>query len=281
MRITRQAIGSAHPASAERVLARGGARLRYRDEGSGPVLVLVHGWPLDLDMWTPQATTLAKRFRILRMDRRGFGRSTGTPSLAADSLDLRALFDRAGVERVALLGMSQGARVALDVAAADHRVACLILDGAPADARLTGRQWEEEIPLASYRLILRNRGIEALRREMVTHPFLQLRTRARSARRCLAAMIERYAATDLNVSNARAVNAHARPLAQLSVPVLILNGEHDTPQRLRIGDALHAALPRAERRIVPRAGHLANLDNAAEYNAILAQFLEEHLIAPA
>lgn len=245
------------------------------------MLVLVHGWPLDLDMWTPQATSLAKRFRILRMDRRGFGRSTGTPSLAADSFDLRALLDRTGVERVALLGMSQGARVALDVAAADQRIACLILDGAPADARLAGRQWEDEIPLANYRLILRNRGIEALRRELVAHPFLQLRTRARAAHRCLGAMIERYAATDLGVPNARAVSADARPLAQLSVPVLILNGGHDTPQRLRIGDALHAAIPRAERSVVPRAGHLANLDNAAEYNAILARFLEKYLIAPA
>lgn len=231
-------------------------------------------------MWAPQAAALASRFRILRMDRRGFGRSSGSPGLAADSADLRALLDETDVERAALLGMSQGARVALDVASgADERIACLILDGAPADVRLAGRQWEEEIPLEDYRRVLRSDGLEALRRAMVAHPFLRLRTRSRTARRCLADMVERYTAADLRATVARTPNADARPLARLALPVLVLNGEHDTAQRLRIGDALQAAIPGAARGIVPRAGHLANLDNAAQYNAVLGRFLDRHLAA--
>lgn len=282
MRIPRQPPSHVPSAAPGRAFSRAGARVHYRDEGSGPALVLVHGWPLDLDMWAPQVAGLAKRFRILRMDRRGFGRSTGTPSLAADSLDLRAFLDRSRVARVALLGMSQGARVALDVASSgDDRIACLILDGAPADVRLADRQWEEEIPLAQYRRILEDRGIEALRREMVTHPFLRLQTRARAVQRLLATMIERYDAADLKASVVRAAPVASRPLAQLAMPVLILNGEHDTPQRLRIGEALHEAIPAAERRLVPRAGHLANLDNATEYNVLLGRFLERHLATPA
>jgi pimeloyl-ACP methyl ester carboxylesterase len=282
MRIPSQPVSRGRTAGAERFFAHAGARLRYRDQGSGPVLVLVHGWPLDLELWDPQVAGLRGRFRILRMDRRGFGCSSGAPSLAADSLDLRALLDRTGIERAAVLGMSQGARVALDVATSgDERIACLILDGAPAVTRLIEGRWQEEIPLAKYRRILRDRGVGALRRAMVAHPFLRLHTRARPAQRCLAAMIARYPATDLlNASAPLDSNADATA-PQITVPVLIFNGAHDTPQRVGIGAALSAAIPGAERHLVARAGHLANLDNPAEYNAILRRFLERHLSAPA
>lgn len=281
MRISREP--SPNATGAGRFFTHAGARLHYRDEGAGPVLVLVHGWPLDLELWEPQVANLKDRFRVLRMDRRGFGRSSGTPSLTADSRDLRALLDRTGVECAAVLGMSQGARVALDVAtSAEERIACLILDGAPAVARFIEDRWEEEIPLANYRRILRDRGVEALRRAMVVHPFLRLRTRTRAAQRCLAAIIARYPATDLlSASLRRGSSADTRPSPQLTVPVLILNGAHDTPQRVGIGAALGAAIPGAERHVVARAGHLANLDNPGEYNAILGRFLERHLIARA
>jgi 3-oxoadipate enol-lactonase len=282
MRIPIQPAPRGRPAGAEHFFMHAGARLRYRDEGSGPVLVLVHGWPLDLELWEPQVAGLQGRFRILRMDRRGFGRSSGAPSLVADSRDLRALLDRTAIERAAVLGMSQGARVALDVATSgDERIACLVLDGAPAVTRLIEGRWEEEIPLANYRRILRDRGVETLRRAMLAHPFLRLRTRARPAQRCLEAMIARYPAADLlNASPPRDSNADASA-PQITVPVLILNGAHDTPQRVGIGAALSAAIPGAERHLIARAGHLSNLDNPAEYNAILGRFLEQHLIARA
>jgi len=60
-----------------------GARLRYRDEGSGRAVVFVHGWTLDLDVWEPQLP-LAAELRVVRYDRRGFGLSSGDPSLAHD-----------------------------------------------------------------------------------------------------------------------------------------------------------------------------------------------------
>src|SRR5690242_14341866 len=92
-----------------------GARLRYRDEGQGRDMVFVHGWTLDLDVWEPQAP-LASHLRMVRYDRRGFGFSTGQPSLAADVADLRVLIERLGVNSPLLVGMSQGARVVLEFA---------------------------------------------------------------------------------------------------------------------------------------------------------------------
>ncbi|HYL69994.1 MAG TPA: hypothetical protein VEY89_01675, partial [Candidatus Dormibacteraeota bacterium] len=52
-----------------------GVRLRYRDEGQGPAVLLVHGWTLDLEMWEAQVAAWRDAFRLVRLDRRGHGLS--------------------------------------------------------------------------------------------------------------------------------------------------------------------------------------------------------------
>src|ERR1700722_12540752 len=101
---------------ADRYLTVDGARLRYRDQGSGPALLLLHGWTLDLDMWEQLAGALRDRLRGVRLDRRGFGLSSGTPSPERDIIDLDALLRHLHIGQAALLGMSQGARAALGFA---------------------------------------------------------------------------------------------------------------------------------------------------------------------
>ena len=120
----------------------GSVRLRFRDEGEGAPVVFIHGWTVDLDVWEPQAAALAKSMRVIRLDRRGFGLSDGTPDLVADCEDLRVLLDRIGVARATLVGASQGARVALAFAMREpERVMGIVLDGPPdeiGDAAATG-----------------------------------------------------------------------------------------------------------------------------------------------
>src|SRR5205823_5938890 len=86
------------------------AGLRFRDEGAGPAVILLHGWTLDLEMWDPQVARLRQEFRLVRVDRRGHGFSSGTPSTARDATDVTALCHHLGLTRVAAIGMSQGAR---------------------------------------------------------------------------------------------------------------------------------------------------------------------------
>ena len=68
-----------------------GARLRVRTAGKGPAVLLIHGWTLDLDMWTPQFATLADRYRLIAFDRRGYGLSTGAPGIEHDLADIEQL----------------------------------------------------------------------------------------------------------------------------------------------------------------------------------------------
>src|SRR4051812_14800581 len=92
------------------------ASLHVVDEGSGPPLLLVHGFPLDHSMWRHQIAHFAATHRVIAPDLRGFGRSSVTPGVVtmkqfAD--DLAAILPALGENRpVVLCGLSMGGYVA-------------------------------------------------------------------------------------------------------------------------------------------------------------------------
>ena len=120
--------------SAERFIEVEGAVLRVRTAGKGPAIVLVHGWALDLEMWRTQIELLSQQYRVIAFDRRGFGHSSGVPGIEQDVLDIDRLLEQFDIEHTAIVGMSQGARVALRWALKHpERASCLVLDAPPAE----------------------------------------------------------------------------------------------------------------------------------------------------
>ncbi|HTV77289.1 MAG TPA: alpha/beta hydrolase [Steroidobacteraceae bacterium] len=268
-------MAAAAPPGPDRYLEVAGARLRYRDSGSGPALVLVHGWTLDLDMWEPQVERLCDRFRLVRLDRRGHGLSSGDPGPQQDVSDLAMLCRHLRLNRIALLGMSQGARSVLAFAdAAPDTVRAVVLDGAP---DLRPEAAGNDIPLAHFQQVLRAQGIAAFRREWRSQPAMQLQTDDPAARALLDAMLGRYDGRDLRDDTALAKAAMPLRLEQIAAPALVLNGESDMQTRAAAADYLHEQLPQAERHLVARAGHLPNLDNPDEYAQLCRAFLMRQL----
>jgi pimeloyl-ACP methyl ester carboxylesterase len=91
---------------------RDGTHIHYNDWGNGEPIVLVHGWPLDADMWEYQSVFLAEQgFRVVTYDRRGFGRSS-QPWSGYDydtmAADLGAVIDHLNLQGVTLVGFSMG-----------------------------------------------------------------------------------------------------------------------------------------------------------------------------
>lgn len=266
-------------AATDRHCVCNGTSIRYRDEGSGPTIILVHGWTLDLEMWNSQAASLCSRFRVIRFDRRGFGLSSGHPSIDRDYDDLDALCRHLEIGPVALVGMSQGARAVMKFAVATpDRVSCVVLDGPP---DLFGTDSADFEALKQYGALARTKGIGAFRREWVNHPLMCLRTPDPSAHQTLRRMIERYPGKDLTASvTAAEPGVHPLQLESFETPTLVITGEYDAADRVESANVLARRLPRAERATIPDAGHLPNLDNPIPYNAILRAFLEYHAIAP-
>ena len=225
-------------------------------------------------MWRPEAAALSRDGRVLSYDRRGFGLSTGTPSLARDVDDAVALLDACRLPSAVLIGASQGARVALRVAlGAPDRVRGLILD-APPDELGRGRgALTDEIPLDQCRALARAGDMPAVRRLWLEHPFTRLVRADPAAQRLLESVVARYPGADL-------LEAAPRPaplgnLGTLAVPTLVLNGASDLPSRIESGVALATAVPGARHHVLAGAGHLANLDDPGAYEAAIRAFVDK------
>jgi pimeloyl-ACP methyl ester carboxylesterase len=96
--------------------------LAYDEAGAGPAVVLIHGHPFNRSMWTPQLTALADGYRVIAPDLRGYGDSPVTPGTVPMSqlaADVARLLDGLAVARAALVGLSMGGLVAMELAIAD------------------------------------------------------------------------------------------------------------------------------------------------------------------
>ncbi|WP_446830040.1 alpha/beta fold hydrolase [Candidatus Foliamicus sp.] len=127
-----------------------GVSVNYRDEGSGPALVLVHGSFGSLRMFDDMARALGAGFRVIRYDQPPAGLSGTVPpdfSLTSEAF-LREFLDRLGVGSVALLGTSSGGIIAYRFAATyPQRVRALILSNIPPSAPVDNAGARARLPL--------------------------------------------------------------------------------------------------------------------------------------
>ena len=233
-------------------------------------------------MWARQTGHFSAHYRVICLDRRGFGESTGNPSLVQEVTDLEALFDALELQRVVLVGVSQAARVALHAACVElpARIAALVLEGAPAELVVpveTG-----EVPISRYRELMATSGIEAFRTEWALHPFTRLRSDDAGSLQLVAQMIARTPGRDLEMAAADIARLHT-PLEKVraaSLPVLILNGEHDSAARRAAAVTLSREFQQARHTLISNAGHLPCLDSPDDYNDALDAFLRSLTLEP-
>jgi 3-oxoadipate enol-lactonase len=121
-----------------------GARLWYDEAGDGEVVLLLHGGLGDSGLWEPVVPFLAERFRTIRTDLRFFGRSTGPAVPWSWEEDVVGVLDGLGVERAALVGLSMGGKVALNLALAHPERLWAVVGVAPALAGHDGAAYSEE-----------------------------------------------------------------------------------------------------------------------------------------
>lgn len=238
--------------------------------GAGPLVVLLHGWTLDRRMWVPQVVALADRFRVVAIDRRGFGQSGAPGDLDREWQDIGAIV---GDARFALVGLSQGAAVALDFARrCPDNLAALVLAGTPLHGVAGIAADDENLPRDLYAAQVASGGLAEMKAHWRAHRLVQV---SADGRALLDPMLADYEGRDLR-SGRHAMRFAASDLAGLPMPVLALTGEHDSGFR-RSGSALiGATAPRGESALLSGAGHLCNLDDAPTFNAVVGAFLDRH-----
>jgi len=273
-----------------RVLAQGqfadvnGAHLYYEVEGTGHPLVLIHGWPMSARMWDEQARVLKQYYRVIRYDRRGFGRSPGTPwqetSAEHDPADLTALLDYLGVKSAYVVGHSQGGSVATTFTL-EHpdRVDALILHGSAID----GFVLPERGPFAehdSVRVLMKDAGMAEFRRQWLAHPINHIPPGKEDVAAKIRDIVAQYGGADvLQTVPPRSVAGAARTpaiyrLGEIKAPTLVLVGGDDLPFFQISADALAFEIAGARKVVVRGGGHLVNMIEPDLYNAELLRFLK-------
>lgn len=255
-----------------RRLRRPDGDLCFSVAGAGRHVLLLHGWTLDRRMWRAQVAAFARRYAVVTVDRRGFGESTAPPDLDLEIGDLEALREAVGCAWWAVVGMSQGGRIALRYGHRHpERLWAMVLQSAPLDG-FAPPPAEEAIPLDSYRQLVAAGRLGAVKRAWSEHP--HMRVAPGEASGLLAAMLESYAGRDLLGRQGAPAPALGPDLGALDIPALVVTGERDTPWLQSVGDELARRLPRPQRVILADAGHLSNLTHPLAFNAAVLAFLD-------
>jgi pimeloyl-ACP methyl ester carboxylesterase len=245
-------------------LERDGVRLHYESAGSGPPILLSHGYSATSRMWQGQVEALADRYQVITWDMRGHGQSDSPDDPAAYSeahtvADMAAILDALGIERAVIGGLSLGGYMSLAFHLAHpSRVRALMLfDTGPGYRNPAGREaWNRTAEARA--VAFETRGLEALGAgaEVRIAQHRSARGLALAARGMLAQFDSRV----------------IESLETIRVPTLVLVGERDEPF-LGATDYMAAKIPGARKVVIPAAGHAANIDNPPAFNAAVADFL--------
>lgn len=253
-------------------------RISYRQAGSGPDLVLLHGLAGNSRTWEEQIEAFSGSWRVTAWDAPGYGLSdTVAPTADAYAATLAALVDALDLPTFVLLGHSMGGVVAGRFAGKyPGRLRALALS-----CTLLGRRQPAGTPLSEPYL--------ARLTELETLPAREYgarRAKSMAAPDCAPEIIERLtgiAAETRREGLAEAMRLIAEAdntdaLAALSLPVLVLTGEEDRTVTPDLSGALLDALARGSARVrtavLPRVGHAPYLEDTAAYNAALKSFLD-------
>jgi len=231
-------------------------------------------------MWAPQLEHLSLRHRVIAPDFLGFGGSDAPDSMSRYTMlgfaDLLAgLLDRLGLDRVTLAGLSMGGYVAFAfLRQYAERVTALVLADTRAAAdtheafeRRTDQQ-DQVARIGTTALIetllggLLSDHTRATRLDLVEQVRRLMANPAAGYIGALEAMKHRPDSTD--------------ELGRISVPTLVVVGEDDALSPPDVARDMHERITRSELALLPRAGHLSNVEAAEEFNAAVGRFLSRH-----
>jgi pimeloyl-ACP methyl ester carboxylesterase len=253
-----------------------GGRMWFQDVGEGPAVALVHPGLWDARTWDQQMDPLADaRYRVLRYDVRGYGRSSDPTGPYADEDDLRAVLDARGIDRVALVGCSMGGDIAIRFTLRwPERVWGLI----PVASGLQGWDWNDEEfeeLFAGVDEVLEAGDLEGAM-DLVLRAWVPLGTGdpAGSRIRAIAMDNVRQFAMDESLQIRLDPPAPTR-LEQIDAPTLVVVGDSDVRDIERISDLLATKIPGARKFLIEGADHVVNMRQPQEFNDAVLAFLAE------
>ena len=251
-------------------LSGDGAEIFVSESGTGPALVLLHGYPLSGALFEGVRDTLDDAYRVVTIDHRGYGNST-TPG-AVDSVvpyasDALAVLEQLGIESAVIGGMSMGGPILFEM----YRQAPEVFDGAILidTNHLPANEIEQGIWNGTLDTLRADGGavgdiVPFLMPNMLTGETRLVTSPAQPD--YLTAAMEQ---ASLDGAIGGAIALRDRPdssgtVASMDIPVLVLVGQEDTLYPVAISQAMADAAPQAEIVVIPGAAHAAIFEKPDE-----------------
>ena len=243
------------------------------------VAVFIHAFPLGAAMWEPQFKAVPPGWRYLAMDLRGFGGSTiqdeaeHVPRIDDYATDVIDVLRELDVQHAVVAGLSMGGYVTFALL---RRAPAMVDAVVLADTRSGADSLQGRGNRRNMLAVLDREGPSGIARDMMD----KLLGRTSSVERPDVESIVRRLIKQQSPAAIRGAvqRMMERPdsmadVQALSVPTLIIVGDEDVLTPPEESRKMHAAQPKAELVIIPRAGHLANLEQPEAFNAALTTFL--------
>ena len=255
----------------------GDGSLNVVDRGSGTVVVLVHGFPLDHSMWQGQIEALSAKYRVIAPDLRGFGQSDsveGTLTMTSMAADLLKLLDALEItEPVVVCGLSMGGYVAMQLwKHYPDRLKGLVL----CDTRAMGDAPEAaRNRLAMAEKVLKE-GSQVAAEAMLSKLFAPdaEKSQPEIVRSTKEVILKTAPATIAAAQRGMAERPDMRiNLTILQCPTLVVCGELDvisTPAEMK---SIADALPKSRYEVIANAGHMSPLEKPEAFNNVLLGWL--------
>lgn len=251
-------------------------KLACDDAGSGDCVVLIHGHPFDRSLWQPQVAALRESFRVVAPDLRGFGGSPaacGSVTMREYADDTAELLDALRIGRAAIVGLSMGGLVTMEMAVArPERYWAIGLVATTAEP-VTPKE----------RAVRRERADATERHGMgVLGDYMHTGLYGPACPPAVRARVDAMMAAASPAGAAAALRGRAerpdyRPLlATLDIPALVCAGSADPWSDAAVTAEIAASLRRPEVLVIDGAGHLPNLEAEREFNNGLLAFLRAH-----
>lgn len=255
-----------------------GVDITYLDRGAGYPVLFIHGHPFDHTMWHPQVTALTENgYRVIAPDLRGYGNTTvtsGVTPLDTFARDMCALLEHLGLDVVAVVGLSMGGQIALELCRLfpDRVDALTLVATNPRAESEEGRTSRKQLAARLLTEGMRGYADEMLVGMMSADNVREMPEVAQRVHTMMCTTSPQGAAAAL-LGRAQRPD-HMPLLRRLSVPTLLLVGREDHFTPPDFTETMHVWVPDSLVSIIDGAGHLPNLERPELFNTALLRFLK-------
>lgn len=250
-----------------------GGKLFYEATGEGENIVLLHDGMVHREIWDEQFPVLAKSYRVVRYDRRAYGKSSDPGAPYSHIEDLNQLFIQLKIDKAIIFGMSSGGGLAIDFTLKyPAKVSALILVGAV----VSGYGYSPFMFTRGGHL----KSIKELSdpqkaiKYMVWEDPYEIYSENTRVKEKVAKLLE----TNQHQETVRYVKPAERPaarfLSEIKVPTLVLVGEYDIPDVHAHAGVIEFGISNAKREIIMKSGHLIPLEQPEAFNESVLKFLK-------